>query len=169
MKQNINSRLILLITLTSLVLLSSGCYGQDHELLRPKAEGKTEKNLTENYTVPITVGNTNIVVEVAQTDNQKEQGLSGRKKLTDGQGMLFDFTNTDDTMPQFWMKDMNFAIDIVWIDSQKVIDITPNVPVSKNNPLPTYSPPSKITHVLEVASGWAKRNNLKVGDSVKLN
>ncbi len=168
MKSKMFFKLNLTLALTSLALLSSGCYGQDHELLRPKVEGKVETNLTENYTVPITVGNKNIAVEVADTDDAREQGLSGRPELTDEQGMLFDFTNTNESVPSFWMKGMKFAIDIIWINDKKIIGITANAPIPKNNSLPTYSPPGQVTHVLEVASGWSRRNNVKIGDSVKL-
>ena len=102
-----------------------------------------------------------------------EQGLSGRPELTDEQGMLFDF-DSKETTPSFWMKDMKFNLDFVWINNNKIVGITPDVlaPIEnsklKIENLPTYFPPSPVTWVLEINSGWAKKNHLQVGDDVKL-
>ena len=101
-----------------------------------------------------------------------EQGLSGRPRLTNSQGMLFNFGTS--TTPGFWMKDMNFDLDFIWIRDGKIIGITPNVPAPAQDKkfdtasLPTYYPPSAVNQVLEVNAGWAEKNNVTVGDAALL-
>jgi len=124
------------------------------------------------YSRALSVGSQNLMVEVA-TDSQKmAQGLSGRSSMGENQGMLFDFGSLQS--PQFWMKDMQFNLDFIWIAKNKVIGITPDVPAPIENlkfdveNLPRYSPPSPVDWVLEVNAGWSKANNVKVGDEVRL-
>ncbi len=170
------TKIYLLILSSCIVLLSAGCYKQDHELLRPSMENNqstVDTILAENYNTPITVGDRKLSVEIVDTDESRKLGLSNRATLLEGKGMLFDFTNTDTTLPSFWMKDMNFDLDIIWINQNKIIGITTNVPAPKNKNisetlLPSYPPPSAITHVLEVPSGWSKKNNIKTGDEIKI-
>ncbi len=170
------SKIYLLLICVSIVFLSAGCYKQDHELLRPSMENNqstVDTILTQNYNTPITVGDKKLLVEIVDTDESRKLGLSNRTTLSEGDGMLFDFTNTDTSLPSFWMKDMNFDIDIIWINKNKIIGITPNVPAPNNKNisetlLPSYPPPSAITHVLEVPSGWTKKNNIKIGNDVKI-
>src|ERR1043166_4776967 len=61
----------------------------------------------------ISIDGAPVVVEVASTETQREQGLSGRSALPSGRGMLFVFDA--DAEWGFWMKDMSFAIDMVWL------------------------------------------------------
>ncbi len=104
-----------------------------------------------------------------------EQGLSGKTKMADNEGMLFDFGNKEGT-PGFWMKDMKFNLDFIWIDQNKIVGITANVPAPvddnglkiRDNDLPTYYPPSVVNQVLEVNSGWTEKNKIKTGDEVRL-
>ena len=121
------------------------------------------------YATPLQVGNQNIFVQVVTTPTDMEQGLSGRNKLSDTQGMLFDFGAGANTMPNFWMKDMKFDLDLVWIKNNKIVGITPNIPAPKNaaDSLPTYAPPSPVDEVLEVNAGWTNKNNVAIGDEVK--
>ena len=61
-------------------------------------------------------------VEVADTLNEREKGLSGKQSLEINKGMLFIFEK--ETLSGFWMKDMNFPIDIIWIDkNMRIIGI----------------------------------------------
>lgn len=171
------SKILLLATLCSITLLSAGCYQQDHQLLRPKVEESSVQNeiQKENYNTSITVGNKKLLVEVVNTDASRELGLSNRKSLSDENGMLFDFTNTDIVRPSFWMKDMDFDLDLIWIENGKIIGISSGAtkPTAEQkqdtSKLATYDPPSDITQVLEVNGGWCKKNNIKVGDTININ
>ena len=154
------------IFLLAILLFSASCS-------KPISQNITPQSPSFSYTHKLQVSNKNILVEIADTPQKMEQGLSGRPELTDEQGMLFDF-DSKETTPSFWMKDMKFNLDFVWINNNKIVGITPDVlaPIEnsklKIENLPTYFPPSPVTWVLEINSGWAKKNHLQVGDDVKL-
>src|SRR5476651_1827173 len=67
----------------------------------------------------ITIDNHNFAVEVATTSAQQQQGLSGRASLPKNQGMLFIF-QTANRYP-FWMKDMKFNLDMIFINNNKIV------------------------------------------------
>ena len=150
-------RLKIFWLLLTILSLAAGCV---------KQTTITEKSF---YTTPLRVGSQQILVEVADTDDTREQGLSGRPGLTDAEGMLFDFSEQGASSVGFWMKDMKFALDLIWINDHKIIGITPNVPPQSDATaqLPIYYPPSLVTEVLEVRAGWAAAHSLQVGDEVK--
>ena len=106
-----------------------------------------------------------IAAEVADTDGSRTLGLGGRDALADGAGMLFVFPR--DTTPGFWMKDMRFPLDMVWIDAGKrVIGVTADVqpqPGATDNALALYQPPSPVQYVLELSAGAAARLGLAAG------
>ena len=101
-------------------------------------------------------------VEVASTPEAQAQGLSGRTGLAENKGMLFVFAEPGQYA--FWMKDMNFPIDMIWINENfKVIYIQKNAePASYPE---TFGPAVNAKYVLEVVAGFADKNNLKEGDS----
>ena len=105
-----------------------------------------------------------ITVEMATTPTARQRGLSGRDHLATGRGMLFVFSVPE--QPAFWMKDMNFPLDIIWLDDNwQIVHITPNLsPTSYPN---TVSPPTPIKYVLEINAGLAERFGLKIGDRIK--
>jgi uncharacterized membrane protein (UPF0127 family) len=109
-----------------------------------------------------------IKVEVAKTSEEKAKGLSNREKLDKNSGMIFVFDK--DSKPIFWMKDTKIALDIVWINDDKVIGVEKNVqpePGKKDNQLKKYSAPTKIDYVLEVNAGFSDKNNIKSGSTVQ--
>jgi len=124
----------------SILLLSTSCIS------------RLQQPANSPYQIPLTVGEKRIFVEIAKTAEAKKQGLSGREKLKDNEGMLFDFRNDTNKKPPFWMKDMKFNIDILWIKDFKIVGITSGATAPKNSfeRLKTYLPPSKIDFVLEV-------------------
>jgi uncharacterized protein len=110
------------------------------------------------------VGDKNFEVEIASTIISRVRGLSNRDRLKDNQGMLFIFPQP--AMQTFWMKDMRFSIDMVWIRDGKVVDVTRGAPqppagVADWN-LPRFSPSSPVDMVLEVSAGQAEE--IKIGD-----
>ena len=113
----------------------------------------------------LVVGETNIIVDVVDTPESRQLGLSGRKNLEQGHGMLFVFQLSD--MHGFWMKDMNFNIDIIWFNeygevSYYVENISPDT-------YPTvFAPPTKSLYVLEVPFGFVKEKGIKLGDKIDL-
>lgn len=116
----------------------------------------------------ITIGATKFDVELATTMAEQACGLSGRTGLGDGQGMLFKF-GTGSTQ-NFWMKDMNFALDMIWISGGKVAGSAENVPPPAAGAqlwqLKIYSSPPNVDTVLEVPAGTVARDNIQTGDPV---
>jgi uncharacterized membrane protein (UPF0127 family) len=114
----------------------------------------------------ITIGNNKLNVEVAQSVIELAVGLSYREKLG-SDGMLFVLPKRDKA--GFWMKDMNFDIDIVWIRDGKIFQITPKVEaISFKKNKAVYYPDEAIDWVLELESGKAATLNLQAGDLVVL-
>ena len=116
----------------------------------------------------IQIGNTTLLVEYAISPQEWVSGLSNRDFLPDNQGLLFISSGLE--LPGFWMKDMRFPIDIIWIRDTTIIGIEKNVPVPKNpsEPQETYRPPQAVTMVLEVNAGWSDKHAITVGDTVTL-
>src|SRR3990167_9519810 len=119
----------------------------------------------------ITIGKNVIRVEVANTADARKKGLSGRSSLDEETGMLFSF-DSQNVSPNFWMKDMQIPLDLIWINDGKIVKIDQNAPAPKagtpDNKLPIFSPGQPVDHVLEVYGGYTLRHDVKVGDSVDL-
>ena len=119
----------------------------------------------------VTIGTAVYIVKIADDNLTRGKGLSGQLSLPDDHGMLFIFDNP--AIQTFWMKDMLFPIDIVWIsETCLVASITPNIPIPLEstdiNRLPRYQSDRPVKYVLEIAQGQAKVWDIKVGDSVLL-
>jgi len=110
----------------------------------------------------VNIGDVRVHVDLAQTPAEHEQGLSGRKSLSESEGLLFVFDKPG--QHSFWMKDMNFPIDIIWLSRElKIVYIKHDA-----SPLfypQTYAPDKDAFYVLEVVAGFSEKNNLKIGDS----
>ena len=116
-------------------------------------------------TKKVTVGNTEIQAEVADTLPKQIKGLMFRKSLAEKSGMLFLFDT--DGYHGIWMMNTSFPIDIIWIDSEhKIVDIVKNAQpcglICK-----TYQPKEKARYVLEVNAGFTDKYSIKIGDSVE--
>jgi len=116
-----------------------------------------------NTTKILLIGDTPITIEVADTVYSRALGLSGRKSLAEGRGMFFVFE--EEAKHGFWMRDMNFSIDIIWFNSSgKIIFIKENVaPSTYPN---TFAPDSPALYALEVPAGFTKKKHIKLGDSI---
>jgi uncharacterized membrane protein (UPF0127 family) len=141
--------------LVLLVLLALAC-GRA-ETAAPAAESAPPR-------ARVTIGVHLIDAEVADTPARQQRGLSGRRSLPAGQGMLFVYDEPD--LRGFWMPDMHFAIDIVWIRAGRIVHVESDVPHVVSGPLPVYRPSETADRVLEVAAGTAKRLGWRVGDAV---
>jgi uncharacterized membrane protein (UPF0127 family) len=107
----------------------------------------------------------NIVASIANTDKQRELGLSGTKPLTPYEGMWFIFPQMG--IYPFWMKDMQFPLDIVWVDDQmKIVDIQLNA-IPESYPK-TFIPKAPARYVLEIPAGSGERFGFFIGDTVSL-
>ncbi len=112
------------------------------------------------------IGETKILVLIAEGSAALEKGLSGKPSLDAHAGMLFVFPKADPY--QFWMPNMPFPIDIIWIQDGKVVGVEADVSNIFNPKNPRfYTPPEPVQYVLEVNAGFAKANHVSMGDAVR--
>lgn len=107
-----------------------------------------------------------IPVEVASTAIERTRGLSDREELsTRAEGLLFLFDEADKY--GIWMKDMNFAIDIMWFDTDgRLIHLVQNaLPESFPN---VFTPPDDALYILEVEAGFTSLYDLRIGDMLNV-
>lgn len=117
----------------------------------------------------LSIGKVTISVELANTDFKRQRGLSSRSTLGKDSGMLFIFPQAGKYA--FWMQDMRFPLDFIWIKDNRVVQITHNVfPPSKTHGQPSIvSPRMEVDQVLEVNAGFVRDHAIKIGDPVVLN
>ena len=107
------------------------------------------------------IGGSELRVDVADSESERRQGLSGRDRLETNQGMLFIFDEVG--KPGIWMKDMKFSIDIIWLNEAKeVVDL--DMDVSPETYPRTFTPDVPVIYVLEVPAGFSATHNIKLGD-----
>lgn len=126
-------------------------------------------NKSANPTV--TINSTTFRVEIAKTQKERVEGLSGREGLPANTGMLFQFENP--SYYSFWMRGMKFPLDIIYILDDKVVAVFEDLPPASpndDNPI-QYGSNIIADSVLEINAGEAKKNNIKVGDTaiIKIN
>ncbi len=114
----------------------------------------------------IKIGATPLKVEVADNPREWQRGLSNRTEMVADRGMLFVFDKPD--RYGFWMKEMNFPLDIAWIDRErKIIHILSNVATSSYPEI--YYPEGEALFVLETNSGFFENNKIEVGQTLEMN
>jgi uncharacterized protein len=146
----------------AIILIISGALYLTQNYLK---EGKTISFFSKSSTVTI---NSHIFkVILAKSQEDKEVGLSKTKSISEDQGMLFLFEKLD--YYPFWMKYMQFPIDIIYINNDTIVTILNNVALPKNsNENPTvYTPTDLSDKVLEIKAGLSEKYNFKNGDKVK--
>jgi uncharacterized membrane protein (UPF0127 family) len=115
----------------------------------------------------VELGGQKIKVDLALTNAEQEQGLSGRINLLPNTGMLFVFNVP--SKPLFWMKDMNFPIDMIWLTPDMKVDYIEKNATPELYPT-TYGPgvnDGAAEYVLETMAGFADSTHLQIGDSVQ--
>jgi uncharacterized protein len=108
-------------------------------------------------------------IEIAQSLEAKKFGLLGRESIADDEAMLFIFS--DKKIRSFWMKDMNFNIDLLWIDNNTIIGLEKNMQAldytGMGYDLPRYTSLQPIDKVLEIKSGSIENLDIKIGDTIE--
>lgn len=105
-------------------------------------------------------------VEVADTFEKRRTGLSETEELEEDRGMLFVFNSPDKY--GIWMKDMNFPIDIFWVDEgNRIIDI--QIQAEPESFPEIFYPRANALYVIETAEGFTRMHNINIGDKVILN
>ncbi len=141
-----------ILIVTCLLLFSSGCTQRQTTELCLRAPKDSADAIC-------------IQVEIADTPDAREKGLSYRNSLKQDRGMLFVFSK--EGKYGFWMKEMRFPLDIIWIDRNKtIIFIEENLPPCKTSRCPSYGPDTNSLYVLETNANFARENNITEGTRV---
>lgn len=132
---------------------------------KPKATSESGKS------IDIKIGKNTIKATLADTNELRKTGLGGVDKLEENGGMLFVFDKKD-VIPSFWMKGTKIAIDILWLNDGKIVQIDKNIEPpkagTKDSDLSKYKPDNPIDYVLEVNGGYSDKNGIKERDSVEI-
>lgn len=107
-------------------------------------------------------------IEVADTKEKRTKGLGYRESLATDSGLLFIHDNSQ--RYTYWMKGMQFPIDIMWVNEDVIADITPNIPPpvegQTDDTLQRYTSKADVNRVLETNAGFVNVNNIQVGDKL---
>ena len=152
-------------TLLLAVTLVLGMVGgaPDPSSVAPQIEGSPVQ------TAEITVGGVPLIVELAYLPADTSLGLGYREGLAPGTGMLFLFEGPGPRT--FWMRGMQFCIDIIWIENGVIQgaaeSVCPEPAGTVDADLTPYVSPVPVTYVLEVPAGWLDAYGLGVGTPVE--
>jgi uncharacterized protein len=114
----------------------------------------------------VAAGTENLILEVAETPEKWEQGLSNRKELAENEGMVFIFDKPD--RYSFWMKDTLIPLDIIWLYQGDVTEIA-TLPATTSGQTPaTHIPAKPADHVIEIPAGRAQALGIKQGTHLEL-
>lgn len=106
-------------------------------------------------------------VEVVKDSKALTKGLMDRKKLKADQGMLLNYTSSDKYA--VWMKNMNFSLDIIWLNKKKeVVYLHENAPPCETEQCDLYTPDKNAKYILEVPAGSIAKIGIEVGDTMEL-
>ena len=106
-----------------------------------------------------------IIADLVKSEEDRARGLMFRKTLNEDQGMLFVFES--EGLYSFWMKNMNFSIDILWLDGEKrIVHLERDVPPCKKDPCPSYETRVPAKYVLELKAGSIEKLKLKLYDRI---
>ena len=148
------------------LLITLGCAGAQTSQPDPGPGSSAQ----EPRGAVVQIGEATYDVDLAISPEERQQGLSGREHMARDTGMLFVFEN--ERARTFWMKEMHFPLDMIWIDAQcRLLDVSANVPLpppgASNDEIPRVQSPGPAQYVLEVNAGEAARNGFRAGDLVE--
>lgn len=123
-----------------------------------------EANVIATWYAPLTsftIGRISMQASIADTDAERSKGLSDTPYIPIGIAKVFIFDTAD--MWSFWMKDMNYPIDIFWLDENGyVVHVVENASPD-TYPEISFAPPVPAKYVIETKAGFAVENNIGVG------
>lgn len=102
--------------------------------------------------------------EIADSLDKRASGLMFREDIPEDRAMLFIFQQ--EQIPKFWMKNVRFPLDILWINKDKIIvGIERDVPLCQDS-CPPIVPNQKVSYVLEAKAGFVSRHQVKIGEKI---
>jgi hypothetical protein len=118
-------------------------------------------NFSENNLNTISIKDKKFAVELAISGQEQQKGLGGREILCPDCGMFFIFSYKG--LYSFWMKDMKFPLDIIWISGDEIVFIAKNIPPDYQD---VITPDIPADSVLEINGGLCDKYQIKKGDKI---
>ncbi|RYX79202.1 DUF192 domain-containing protein [bacterium] len=115
----------------------------------------------------VTIGGQGYRADIARKAADLEHGLSDSPQIAADEAMVFIFPRVSKW--GIWMKDMNYPIDILWLDEAKKVqhiieDVQPD-----SYPETTFYPPLDARYVIELKSGTVKDKRITIGTQAAFN
>ena len=110
---------------------------------------------------------TELTLEIAESAPQLSKGLSGRASLDQNHGIIFLFEES--AQHRFWMKEMEFPLDFIWLEGESIVELRANVgdPLTVGKILDVV-PDAPFNRVIEVNAGTIKKHHLTIGQTINL-
>lgn len=157
-----------MIKIGLIICLVVVCFFLGYRWWKQRSVVATTPVLQDRQRIEIDLNKHSLTVETVTQPASIELGLSGRSSIG-ADGMLFIFNRDQET--KFWMKEMQFDLDMVWLRDGQVVGVTANVPAPSPNiqrqALPLYSSPGLVDMVLEIPAGKAAEWQIVTGTNLK--
>lgn len=106
-----------------------------------------------------------IKIKIADSNEERIKGLSNTEKLDEDSGLWFIFDKED--YYGIWMNDMNYSIDVIWVDkNRRVVHFEQNL--SPETYPKVFKPKNKALYILEINAGLIKKSGIKIGDEINI-
>src|SRR5919109_4362994 len=163
--------LVLLVICNSMLIASATQSGNNNSNnTNPILKAIQEAPSTDSryLKAKVTVKGFELNADVPITSELMAKGLAVKNQLKENEAMLFIFKES--AKHSFWMKDMKFPIDIIWLDSDgKVVHIEQNLqPCVSVLICTSYSPDIDSQYVLETVAGFTQRHDISVGTNIDI-
>lgn len=138
--------------------LAAGACTQSETKGPSQAEARTEQLAIDTQAGPV-----QFVVEIADTEEERNRGLMFRDALADNAGMLFDFPTPE--RASFWMRNTQISLDIIFIGVDgRIMNIAERTAPYSEEGIPAAG----LTRgVLEIRGGRASELGIRPGDRVR--
>lgn len=158
------TKLALTIGCASIIALGTlYMFNKNNEIPAVPMGDMTEHTVGEfTNLVPFTIGRISMLGSIADTDAERARGLSDTKEIPVGVAKVFIF-NTSEKW-SFWMKDMNYPIDIFWLDENGLVVHIVESASPDTYPATSFTPPVPARYVIETKAGFAEENSIRVGE-----
>lgn len=118
--------------------------------------------MENNQRIDVQIGEKIYNLIVAETEEQKEQGLMNVSEMDKNEGMLFDYS--DDPQPElsFWMKDTEIPLDIIFVNQDGIV-----ISVKQGEPL-SEEPITESSEFISCVIELNANSGVKSGDKTDL-
>jgi uncharacterized protein len=162
------SILFLVISYTPVLTTAATAQINGIETNLVEAVQESSHNGTDYLRAKISIKGVELSAEIPTTQELMGKGLAVKNELKENESMLFVFDKPE--KHSFWMKDMKFPIDIIWLRSNgKIVHIEENLePCPLVIICPSYTPNADSQYVLETVAGFTQRHNISVGTNIDI-